>query len=287
MNAVNSIEVPKAVHAALKKASRLTEVNFDYLLQTAARESSFKETAKSKNSSASGLFQFIESTWIKNIKENGSKYGLEKYAKQITTDESGNFKFSNANARSEILALRNDPEISALMAAEYAEQNQKYLENKLKRKPKPGELYIAHFLGPKNAARLIRLLELQPAAKAETFFQEAAKKNEAVFYKNGQSRTIAELYKNLVYGYNDSLKVISSKKALPIQNGWHTTVSREKQKVEPLIQKADFTINKDTKVGTGSIGVWGQITDDKSEQTASTKENKVLRAKALNLYKPK
>jgi hypothetical protein len=63
------------VTTAIRSASRATGANFDYLLNTAIRESSLDPKAQARTSSARGLYQFIESTWLTMIKEEGPKFG--------------------------------------------------------------------------------------------------------------------------------------------------------------------------------------------------------------------
>ena len=63
MQNIQASEAANPIVAALTSASRSTGADFDYLLSTAMRESSLKPQAKSKTSSASGLFQFIPGTW--------------------------------------------------------------------------------------------------------------------------------------------------------------------------------------------------------------------------------
>ena len=62
-NALQAFQVPKNVYDAIKNAAAKTGVNFTYLMEKAAVESSFNPDAKAKTSSATGLFQFIEQTW--------------------------------------------------------------------------------------------------------------------------------------------------------------------------------------------------------------------------------
>ena len=65
-------------------------------------------------------------------------------------------------ARQSILALRKDPQISALMAGEYAKSTQGAMRAALGREVCGGELYAAHFLGPDAACKLIRLAGQRP-----------------------------------------------------------------------------------------------------------------------------
>lgn len=48
---------------------------FDYLLRTAIRKSSLSPDAKARTSSVTGLFQFLDSTWLQVMKEEGSRLG--------------------------------------------------------------------------------------------------------------------------------------------------------------------------------------------------------------------
>ena len=147
------------VLAALQQASSATGSDFHYLLCTAMRESSLQPQAKSSSSSACGLFQFVDQTWLGLVKQYGAKHGLGSYAGAIEQHGDGHFEAGNQADRQAILALRNDPRISALMAGEYANSTRASLEATLGRPVSNGELYAAHFLGPDAAARLIRMNE--------------------------------------------------------------------------------------------------------------------------------
>jgi hypothetical protein len=183
------------VVAALQKASAATGVDFNYLLGTAIRESGLKPTAKSGQSSAVGLFQFVEQTWLSVIKDYGSKYGLGSYANAITKTDDGRYRVGNAEDRSAILRLRNDPQISALMAGEYTKMTQSQMEDRLGRKVSQGELYAAHLLGPGSACKLIRTAQGSPASAACDLFPKAADANPSIFYHaDGKPKTVREVY---------------------------------------------------------------------------------------------
>jgi len=186
---------PLDVLAAIKAASRETGSDFSYLLATAQRESNLDSTAKSKSSSAAGLFQFIDQTWLSLIKRHGAEHGLGQYADAISRTESGRFVVASPETKSAILALRQDPEISALMAGEAAAATKQSLECALGRTVCAGELYAAHFLGEGSARRLIGLNEQNPGARADLAFPEAAKANRNVFYhSDGRAKTIGEVH---------------------------------------------------------------------------------------------
>ena len=186
---------PSEVLAAIKSASRETGSDFAYLLATAQRESNLDNTAKSKGSSAAGLFQFIDQTWLSLIKRHGGEHGLGQYADAISRTDSGRLVVGSPGMKSAILALREDPEISALMAGEAVSETKKSLECALGRKVCAGELYAAHFLGESGAKRLITLNEQRSGARADLAFPDAAKSNRNVFYHaDGRAKTVGEVH---------------------------------------------------------------------------------------------
>ncbi len=183
------------VLAALRTASRKTGLDFDYLLQTATRESGLNVQAKSKNSSASGLFQFVEQTWLGLVKHHGAQYGMGGYAAAIQDGGDGRYAVASADTKSAILALRQNPELAALMAGENAKETKQSLECALGRQVCGGELYAAHFLGPNAARRLIELNDSDPNARADTLFPQAAKANKTAFYNtDGTPKSVRDVY---------------------------------------------------------------------------------------------
>lgn len=176
---------------AIQQAASKTGVDFSYLLQQAQVESSFKADAKSSSSSATGLYQFIDSTWISMINKYGDKYGLSDYADKI----SDNGKVADKQTKSEILNLRNNPEICSLMAGEFAAENKSYLESCVKGDVGSTELYMAHFMGAGGAAKFLNALHKDPTASAADAFPQAASANKNVFYtKAGKEKSLAEVY---------------------------------------------------------------------------------------------
>src|SRR4051812_22870578 len=183
------------VLAALQTASRKTGLDFDYLLHTAMRESGLNVQAKSKTSSAAGLFQFVEQTWLGLVKQHGAQYGLGKYASAIQETADGRYSVSSADTKSAILALRQNPEVAAVMAGESAKQTKQTLECALGREVCGGELYAAHFLGPNAARRLIELNDSNPGLHADAAFPQAAKANKSAFYStDGTPKSIRDVY---------------------------------------------------------------------------------------------
>ncbi len=182
----------KDVIHAIGQASQDTGVDFAYLVQQAKAESNFDASAKASTSSASGLYQFIERTWLGMVRDHGEKYGLGEYAKHIDSKA----RVSDPALRREILALRNDPEIASKMAAEFALDNKQYLDKTWGGEVGATELYFAHFLGAGGAASFLNARDETPQALAADLFPRAAVANRNVFYdpKTGAARSVEEVY---------------------------------------------------------------------------------------------
>ena len=185
------------VETAIQRASSATGVDFTFLMGTAHRESGYNPAAKAKTSSAAGLFQFVEQTWLATLKQHGSKYGYARYAELIEKGSDGRYRVSGAEARKTVMDLRLDPQAASLTAGELATDHAAYLKGRVGRTPTAGELYAAHFLGPQGSARLIEATRSQPGASAASLFPEAARANRSIFYKGGRPATVAEVYANL------------------------------------------------------------------------------------------
>ena len=189
--------VRSVVHAVQSAAAR-TGADFDYLLQTAVRESSLQPSAKARTSSAAGLFQFIEQTWLSTVKTHGPAFGLDSQAAAIETAANGRHKVPDREMREAILALRHDPEVSALMAGALTNDSERVLERGIGRSATAGELYVAHFLGPSGAVELIEARESDPDVRAAILFPAAAEANRSIFYDaSGRARTVADVYDRL------------------------------------------------------------------------------------------
>lgn len=185
------------VEAAIQRASEATGVDFGFLIKTAGRESGMNPRAQAQTSSAAGLFQFVEQTWLSTLKQHGAKHGYARYADLITKGSDGRYRVDGADARRAVMDLRMDPHAASLMAGELAADHAAYLKGRVGRSPTAGELYAAHFLGPQGSARLIQAAQSQPGASAASLFPDAARANKAIFYRDGRAATVGEVYANL------------------------------------------------------------------------------------------
>lgn len=192
---VGGHQVSYELLSTLKQASSRTGVDFAYLVAQAGQESGFKADAQARTSSARGLFQFIDSTWLETVRDHGGKHGLADYAQKITTGSDGRPRVSDPDARREILSLRDDPRVASAMAAEYARSNQQVLAREFGVDVKKVDLYLGHFLGPSGATKFLGALKENPTQTAAALLPEAAAANKGVFYgADGTPRTLGEVY---------------------------------------------------------------------------------------------
>src|SRR3954468_2172439 len=190
------------IAGAIKQAASTTGTSFEYLLATAKMESNFNPAAGASTSSARGLFQFIDQTWLGAVKEAGPQLGYGNYADAITKSSSGSYSVSDPAARSAILKLRDDPATASAMAGVLTQSNSFRLTGKIGRRPTDGELYMAHFMGVGGAAKLIANAEDNPRVSGARLFPNAAAANRSIFYeRGGRARSVAEVYSVLTQRY--------------------------------------------------------------------------------------
>jgi hypothetical protein len=188
------------VVAAIRLSSVRTGVNFPYLMKLAATESNFEPASEAATSSATGLYQFTHDTWLNALKMHGAKYGLvADYAANIeyyTTRRGSQRPFvRDKSIYQHLLALRKNPRIAAMMAAETVRDYQQKLTDSLDREPTEPDLYLTHFLGADAAITFLRSLEQSPSVYAVELFPEAASSNHNIFHpQTCAPRTVDEVY---------------------------------------------------------------------------------------------
>ena len=183
------------IQSAIAQAAQRTGIDFNYLLGQAQVESGLRADARAGTSSASGLYQFVEQSWLRVVKQHGAENGLSWAADAIQPGAGGRLSVSDPNTRQAILALRNDPRVSALLAAQHAADNKAGLEASLGRETTGTDLYVAHFLGLGGARKFLSTLDANPDRIGAALFPAAAAANRSVFYgANGQPRTVSEIY---------------------------------------------------------------------------------------------
>jgi hypothetical protein len=162
-------------------------------------ESSLSPEAKARTSSAEGLFQFIDSTWLEVVHLHAADYGFAAAAEAIRS--TGDDLAVNDKDREWVMNLRTDPYFSALMAGELIKDVQRALHAQGERELAEAELYLAHFLGARSAVRFLEVLDQDPNMKASKLFPKAAKANTGLFMEGkGRKRrpvSVAELYNKI------------------------------------------------------------------------------------------
>jgi soluble lytic murein transglycosylase-like protein len=204
--------IDPAVMRGIRQASSTTQVDFGLLVAEAQQESGFNPDAKAPNSSATGLFQFIDSTWLTMVQRFGSKYGVGDLAQQITTDAAGQPHVADPKLRQQILNLRKDPNLSSDLAAEYIKLNQSEVERALGHKPSSTDLYMAHFLGSAGASQFLKAVEANGNTAAANLFPEAAAANPAIFYDkaSGSPRTVSDIYRSFAKRIESGVATIAT-----------------------------------------------------------------------------
>jgi hypothetical protein len=192
-----------AITGAIRKAAQSTGADFEHLLATAKVESNLNPNLTMQTSTATGLFQFLDQTWLGVMHSAGRAFGFERYADAITQTKSGQYVVQDPALRDEMMKLRKDPAVNAAMGGVFTQQNAAVLGKRIGRRPTDGELYIAHFFGPYAASKVIGLAKSNPTVNAAEMFPAAAAANRPIFYdKLGNARSVAGVYNELVRRYD-------------------------------------------------------------------------------------
>lgn len=208
------------IAGAIRDAASATGTSFEYLLSAAKIESNLNPRAQASTSSARGLYQFIEQTWLGTVKEAGAAFGFGRYADAISKSSSGTYSVSDPSTRAEILALRDDPAVNAAMAGVLTQSNSFKLTGAIGRRPTDGELYIAHFMGVGAAAKLISNAEDNPNAVGAALFPAAAAANRSIFYnRDGSARSVSQVYGVLTSRYDSAAQSPVTRTAMASAGG--------------------------------------------------------------------
>jgi hypothetical protein len=187
------------IAGAIKNAAAATGVDFSFLFQQAKVESGLNAQAKAGTSSATGLFQFTRDTWLKVVEQHGDEIGLSGEAASLRNG------VASATDRQKILELRNNPEISARLAAQYAVDNARALQAQGHTVSGPTDLYLAHFLGSNGAAKFLSAMKDNPNAPAATILPGAANANRSIFYKDGAPVSVRDIYQRFASRFDNAV----------------------------------------------------------------------------------
>lgn len=171
-------------------AANTAKINVELLLIKAMIESDLGRITVSKTSTARGVFQYIEPTWLVLMKRYGAIIGYEQQANAITINAqtlNPEVKEGSAFNREEILDLRYNAHISALIKSYQIRDESKSLAfYKNSDNINATDHYIAHMLGLPRARSFYEHLGtnsgiILATSKTDPFTQ-AAKFNPAFFY---------------------------------------------------------------------------------------------------------
>ncbi|HEV7261186.1 MAG TPA: transglycosylase SLT domain-containing protein [Bosea sp. (in: a-proteobacteria)] len=200
------IRIRRHLVETIVRAGKVVGADPTLLMAVADKESSFSTSVQAKTSSATGLYQFIEQTWLGVVSEFGARHGLAAETKLIGKNGK-QFFVSDAAERQRILDLRREPYLSALLAGEMLKRDTLRLEKAMGRHLTGGEIYLIHFLGPDAAQTFIETMEEKPDIKAADLLPRPAQANRPIFYAEagGETKTlsVSEVHRK----FNEMIKV--------------------------------------------------------------------------------
>ena len=139
------------------RAAQATKTEPAVLRALADRDPALLPNRRVTTSSAQGVFQFGEGTWLEVLRRYGLKHGYRAEAKAIRIVR-GRPVVANSTERERLLSLRRDPYLSALMAGELITTHRQILAGKVARDPAFAELYMAYALSLNGATRFMERL---------------------------------------------------------------------------------------------------------------------------------
>ena len=195
-------KVPQSVVRQIVRAAEDTGFPADYLMAIAEKESSFRADARASTSSAKGYMGFIEQSWLSAVKRFGADFGLAEEAASIGTKTARNgapvYFVEDPETESRILAFREDPYVSSVMAAMDLKEARRRIEEKLETSLSDADLYLPHFMGEDAARKVIAKAIDDPDASAARLFPKAARANRAMFSDGGGGTiTVSEFRERL------------------------------------------------------------------------------------------
>jgi hypothetical protein len=170
--------VEPEITTAVRKASLESGSPFELMMASAQMESGLRPSAKAGASSAAGLFQFTEQTWLDTVRRHGAEHGMATEASAVI-DQDGRLTTSDPATRRHILNLRNDLSVASALAGDHLRDLSNKLSAGLGRAVTSGEIYLGHFLGAHGAKQIISAPQNQIAANV---LPDAARSNNPLFY---------------------------------------------------------------------------------------------------------
>jgi hypothetical protein len=185
------------VVSAIRDASTRSGMNFDLMLASARLESGLDPSAQASTSSATGLFQFIDQTWLDAVRQYGPQHGLAADAAQVVRHD-GRLTVDDPTARQRILDLRKNPDIASAIAGDHLRGISDKVGLTLGRAPDAAEIYLGHLLGTGGASQLLQALRTTPNQAAADLLPAAARANGPLFAApDGTPYTVTQFMQHL------------------------------------------------------------------------------------------
>ncbi|MBA4747736.1 MAG: transglycosylase SLT domain-containing protein [Sphingopyxis sp.] len=182
------------VAAIVADVAQRTGVDFDFLIDVARVESNFDPSAQAHTSSAHGLYQFTNQTWLATLHRHGGAHGYGWAADAIQRNSAGRYDIADPGQRAAVLALRGDPAAATSMAAMLTADNRDLLMARTGGVPDDVDLYLAHFLGAAGAVKFVNAWKDNPDQAAAPLLPEAAAANGSIFYSaTGEPRSLGTI----------------------------------------------------------------------------------------------
>ncbi len=165
-----------------------------YLVKVARRESGLNPVATAQTSSAAGLFQFIDNTWLCALRRYGRPHSADA---AISEDRSGRCHVDDQVQRGRLLDLRFDVAMSARMAAVLSRENYQRFQEVFGRGPSADELYVMHVLGADKGLAFLEAARQTPSVSGTMIDEAAARANPQLFYALGRPLSAAQVIDRL------------------------------------------------------------------------------------------
>jgi hypothetical protein len=185
-----SVRIRRGIVETIVRAARETGADPALLMAIADKESNFSTGVKAQTSSATGLFQFIDTTWFRVVRKFGASHGLAREAALVEGPDDKPY-ISDPRERAYVLGLRNDPYLSALFAAEMLQHDGGEIARSIGRDLTEGETYLTHFLGPQDATLFMEKVVDQPQLNAAKLLPKPASANRPIFFGHGRAKPLS------------------------------------------------------------------------------------------------
>lgn len=186
-------EIAREVYDDATRIGFQMGVDPQYLIKLAYRESALDPYAVAKTSSAAGLYQFTENTWLCLVKEFGGRKVLAQTS-QIWRRSDGHCGIDSRSVRASVLALRHDALFSTRLAAAFTLKNYDRLVLAFGRPPTRTELYALHFLGEKAGITFLVHYLHSPNQYGYEIAPAGSMANHNVFYSGRRPKRLCEIF---------------------------------------------------------------------------------------------